>query len=209
MEGSGRRAAAATPSLRRIWREERRQHKRGQQATKQMNPLGPAPLPRSSLVDFFDVLVDLWMILLEYVHYVMSIDFSDDLWMIICDVNQFWWRFVDVLGIWGFQFDLGTWQRCSVSSAPFEPALFFFGSSKAKGAGWIIVIGASYCYWCRSIGAGWETDTYSRFPTGTYGSFCSSDIWSPYFVDGYGGCWLWYRSLAYGKWMKYFSNPPV
>jgi hypothetical protein len=75
---------------------------------------------------------------------MMSIDFGDDFWM-----------------IWGFQFDLGAWLRCSVSSARFELALFFFfGSSKVKGASSIIVIGAGYYYWCRPIGAGWDTGTY-------------------------------------------------
>ena len=72
--------------------------------------------------------------------------------------------------IWGFQFDLGAWATVlSEFGSIFSGFFFFFGSSKAKGAGSIIVIGAGYYYWCRPIGAGWKTGTYSRFPTGTYG----------------------------------------
>ncbi len=119
--------------------------------------------------------------------------------MFICDVNQFWWRFVNVyrwcqsilvmicgwfgyLGIWVFgDFNLiwahgygAQWVRLDLSR------LSFLFSSKAKGAGSITVIGAGSYYWCRPIGAGWKTGTYSRFPTGTNDPFCSCALRSSY-----------------------------
>lgn len=51
---------------------------------------------------------------------------------------------------------------------------FFFGSCGPIGAGSVLPIGAGRMYWCRPIGADWETGTYCQLPTGTNSVFCTS-----------------------------------
>ena len=52
--------------------------------------------------------------------------------------------------------------------------LFFRFPENVIGAGYKTGI-YNFGNRCRPIGAGWETGTYSPFPTGTYDVFCSSE----------------------------------
>lgn len=73
--------------------------------------------------------------------------------------------FVDVEGITecgGVLLDSG----CGDISVLDRLEVFFFGSCGPIGAGRM--------YWCRPIGADWETGTYCQLPTGTNSVFCTS-----------------------------------
>lgn len=71
------------------------------------------------------------------------------------------WRGSSGFGMWGY-FGSGSARG------------FFFGSCGPIGAGSVLPIGAGRMYWCRPIGADWETGTYCQLPTGTNSVFCTS-----------------------------------